>query len=115
MEYFCGLMVLDISGFGASQNIGVLMVSYFSGLPESRADGVRICLTSKMSETDTWRRACVSTTCDKYPASLHRFVRLRFDCLVSRADGVRIQRRLSAIVELAVARRGSILVTPHTQ
>ncbi len=29
-----------------------------------------------MSETDTWRRACASTICDKYPDSLHRFVRL---------------------------------------
>ena len=71
-------MVLDISGFGASQNIDVLMVSDFSGFSESRADGVRICLTSKMSETDAWRRACVSTICDKHPASLHRFVRLSF-------------------------------------
>jgi hypothetical protein len=40
-----------------------------------------LCLTSKMSETDTWRRACASTNCDKYPASLHRFVRLIFHFL----------------------------------
>jgi hypothetical protein len=29
-----------------------------------------------MSETDTWRGACASTIRDKYPASLHRIVRL---------------------------------------
>jgi hypothetical protein len=31
-----------------------------------------------MSETDAWRGACVSTIRDKYPASLHRIVRLSF-------------------------------------
>ena len=31
-----------------------------------------------MSETDAWRGACDSTIRDKYPASLHRIVRLSF-------------------------------------
>ena len=35
-----------------------------------------LCLTSKMSETDAWRGACVSPALrdDKYPASLHRII-----------------------------------------
>jgi hypothetical protein len=33
-------------------------------------------LTPKMSEADAWRGACASTIRDKYPASLHRLVRL---------------------------------------
>ena len=44
---------------------------------------ISVCLTSKMSETDAWRRACDSTICDKHPASLHRIVRLRFHFLIS--------------------------------
>ena len=36
------------------------------------------CLTLKISETVAWRRACVSTICDKQSASLHRLVRLSF-------------------------------------
>ncbi len=40
------------------------------------------CLTSKMSETDAWRGACNSTIRDKYLASLHRVVRLRFHSFV---------------------------------
>ena len=34
-----------------------------------------VCLTSKISRAYAWRRACVSTICDKYRRWLHRFVR----------------------------------------
>ena len=58
---------------GAPQRISSL--SYTSACSSYWFD---LCLTLKMSETDTWRRACDSTICDKYPTSLHRIVRLSF-------------------------------------
>ncbi len=55
--------------------------SRIAGVGSISSDLVRISLTSKMSETDTWRGAGESTIRDKYPASLHRFVRLCFHFL----------------------------------
>ena len=76
---FSRLMVLDFD----SEILKISVLIWFYIIRRlyvfvSQAEGFDFCLTPKMSETDTWRRACVSTNCDKYPASLHRFVRLRF-------------------------------------
>jgi len=53
-----------------------------------------------MSEADAWRRACVSTNCDKHPTSLHRIVRLRLcSLLLNRAVKYRSARAHDALAD----------------